>query len=179
MVQKMGMLFMAMVVACASLNGVAFAQSTETLAITVTVSSTLGVSISQSALDLGSVGIDTSTQSTSGVTITNTSSGINETYELSLTNPAGWVASQTGPDADVFVLNAAFDQDGTIMWSEADHALSPTPVSSSSTKFAGDQRGMNVPHSETRELWFQFRSPTQSSVTTQQTITLTVTAVAA
>lgn len=178
MVKRIVLLCMIMIVGFL-LNKAVFAASSDTLAITVTVSSTLGVSISESTIDFGSVGIGTTTQSTSGVTITNTGSGINETYELSLTNPSGWIASQTVADTDIYVLNAAFDGDGTgITWAEASHALSTTPMSSSLTKFAGDQNGLNVPYNETRELWFQFKSPTQSSVATQQTITLTVTAVA-
>lgn len=179
MIKKLGILFMVVAI-CVLMNGVAFAASSDTLAITVTVSSTLGVSISESTIDLGSVGIGTTTQSLNGVTITNTGSGIDETFELNLTDPTGWTASQTVAGTDIYVLNAAFDGDGTgIAWSEANHALSTTPVSSSITKFAGDQNAVNVPYNETRKLWFQFKSPTQSSVTTQQTITLTVTAVAA
>jgi hypothetical protein len=77
------------------------------------------------------------------------------------------------------LMNAAFDADGAgITWSAANHALSTAPTSCSATKFAGDQTGLSVPYNSARKLWLQFKAPTSSTLTTQQTITLTITAVA-
>lgn len=152
------------------------AADSDTVAVKVTILTSLGVEITETETNLGSVNVGTTTVSASGVTVTNTGSGIAQTYSLNLTNPAGWTASQTAPDADVYVLNATFDSDGSLIWGVADHALSTTPVVCTGTKFAGDQTGVSVPHSGVRKLWFQFMAPTSTSVTTEQSIAVTVTA---
>jgi len=178
MARKIGLFCMAVAI-CVFMAQPVFAASTDTLAITVTVSSVLGVNITEGTLALGSVGAGGTVASPTGVTITNTGSGINETFQISVANPSGWTASQTAAGVDTYVLNAAFDSDGAgITWNPANHALSTTAVSSSATKFAGDATGVAVPYNAARKLWFQFKAPTQSSVTTQQSITLTVTAIA-
>lgn len=153
------------------------AAPTDTVAVRVTVTASISVNITETELLLGSVAAGSTTVSAAGVTVTNNGSGINETYSLSLTNPSGWTASQTAPGAETYVLNSAFDADGTgITWLETNHALSTTPVACSATKFAADQTGLNVPYNSARKLWFQFKAPTSTSVGTQQSITVTVTA---
>ena len=115
-------------------------------------------------------------ETTSGITITNNGSGVNETYSLNLTNPSGWTASDTA-GTETYVLNAAFDGDGTISWLAANHALTTSPVASSGTQFAGDdQTGLAVPYDEERELWFEFTPPTTTTLTGSQSITITITA---
>ena len=179
MVRKISLVCIAVVAVFAFTAASVFAASSDSLAIKVTVNSTLGVDITEPTVDFGSVGVGTTSLSTAGVSVTNTGSGIAETYQLNIANPSGWTASQSAVGNNVYVLNAAFDNDGTgITWSAANDALSATPVSCSATKFAGDQTGLSVPSSAVRKLWFQFLAPTQSSVSTQQTITLTITAVA-
>jgi hypothetical protein len=60
----------------------------------------------------------------------------------------------------------------------ANFALSTSPVAASATKFAGDQTGLSVAVSATRKLWFRFNAPTSTSVTSQQSVTVTLTAAA-
>jgi len=114
-------------------------------------------------------------QTTGGITITNDGSGLNETYALNLANPSGWTAS-TAAGVDTYVLNAAFDADGTITWLAANHALTTSPVASSATKFAGDQTGLSVAYGAGRELWFQLVPPTSTAQTGTKSITITITA---
>lgn len=155
----------------------AAAATSDTVAVTVTIGCTLSVNVTETTLNLGTVAPSGTIASTSGATVTNNGSGCNETYSLSLTNPSGWTASQTAPGANQYVLNAAMDADGTgITWGAANHALSTTPTACSATKFAGDQTCLNVAGAAGRKLWFQFLAPTSTSVTTQQSITVTVTA---
>lgn len=155
----------------------AFAAQTDTVAVRVTVTPVLSVNITETSLALGSVASGSTTVSTSGITVTNDGSGVNETYSLSVANPAAWTVSQTAPGTEIYVLNAAFSNlVSGVTWNEANHALSTTAVASSSTKFAGDQTGVSVPKNATRKLWFQFKAPTATAATTEQTITLTVTA---
>ena len=153
------------------------AATSDTVAVKVTIASTLSVNITETEYQFGTVNAGSTTASSTGVTVTNNGSGINETYSLSLTNPSGWTASQTAAGANTYVLNAALSNLVTgITWSAANHALSTTPVVCSATKFAGDQTGVSVPYNATRKLWFQFLAPTTSTVATEQAITVTVTA---
>ncbi len=152
------------------------AATTDSVNITVTVTCTLSVNIPQTALALGSVLTGQTVQSGGAAAVTNDGTCATETFAVSLANPAGWTASQVSSGANQYVLNAAFDGDGSLAWSNVNHALSTAPVASSATKFASDQSGLNVPAGQVRQLWFQFSAPTSTTVTTQQAIGVTVTA---
>lgn len=153
------------------------AAQSDSVLVKVRVLPSISVSISEDAVSLGSVNAGATVISSEPVKITNDGSGIEETYSISLSNPDGWTASQTAAGADTYVLNAAFSSaSSNIIWSEADHALSTTPVASSTTKFAGDQTGINVPQGALRILWFQFKAPTATLVNTEQDIVITITA---
>jgi hypothetical protein len=153
------------------------AAQSDTFAIKVTVAPSISVNIAEDTLSLGSISAGGVKVSTAAVTVTNNGSGVNETYSLSLANPAGWTASQTAAGADTYVLDAVFDADGTgITWSDANQALSITPTVCSASKFAGDQTGVSVPYSSARKLWFQFKAPTATAVSAEQSIVITVTA---
>jgi hypothetical protein len=167
--------FLALVV-CLGLAVSAQAAESDSVAVKVTILSSLSVDITETELNLGSVNVGSTTVSSTGVTVTNTGSGIAETYSLSLVNPSDWTASQTAAGVETYVLNAAFDSDGSLTWDVTNHALSTTPLACTTTQFAGDQTGVSVPYNETRTLWFQFLAPTATSVTTEQSITVTVTA---
>lgn len=157
----------------------AWAAESDSVAVRVSILSSLGVDIGEAELNMGSVDAGSTTVSSAGVTVTNNGSGIPETYSLSLSDPSGWTASQTQAGLETYVLNAAFDADGSLTWDAADHALSATPVACSTTQFTGDQSGVSVPYDEARTLWFHFQAPTATTVATEQTITVTVTAQAA
>lgn len=156
-----------------------WAAESDSVAVKVTILSSLSVDISEAELSLGSVNVGSTTVSAAGVTVTNNGSGIAETYSLSLSNPSGWTASQTAAGLETYVLNAAFDADGSLSWDAANQGLSTVPVACSATQFSGDQTGEAVPYNQARTLWFQFAAPTATTVTTEQGITVTVTAQAA
>lgn len=105
---------------------------------------------------------------------------VTETYSLNLTNPGGWTALQAAPGSEQYCLSAQFNsaQPAGGSFTYANHALSTTSTASSGTKFAGDQTGLSVPVSGERYLWFKFEAPSSTSVTTEQTIVVTVTAAA-
>lgn len=168
---------LALLVFCISGVSSAYAGSTDSLTVKVTVTPSISVSITETELQLGSVPAGGTKFSATGATVTNDGSGINETYSLSLINPPGWTASPTAPGVETYVLNGVFDADGTgITWDNTNHALSTTPVPCSATKFAGDQTGVNVPYNAQRKLWFQFKSPTATTIGTEQSIGVTITA---
>lgn len=104
-----------------------------------------------------------------------------ETYSLNLANPGGWTAVRAAPGADQYCLSAQFNSfeptAGSFTYSY--HALSTTSTACTYYQFAGNQTGVSVPISGIRYLWFKFEAPTSTSVTTEQTIVVTVTAAAA
>ena len=155
----------------------ASAAQTDSIAVKVTIAPSISVSITEDSLALGSLAAGAVKVSASPVTVTNDGSGVNETYSLSLANPSGWTASQTAAGVETYVLSAAFSNavSGT-SWDVANHALSTTPVACSASKFAGDQTGVGVPYSGARKLWFQFKAPTSTTIGTEQSITVIVTA---
>jgi len=174
---KKGLVLIVVLLAGFCFSGIAQAAVSDTVTVKVTILASLSVDLTESEILLGDVSIGSTTASATGVTVTNSGSGIAETYSLSLIDPGTWTASQTAAGAETYVLNAAFDADGaTITWDATNHALSDTPVVSTATEFAGDQTGVSVPYNETRTLWFQFLAPTATSVTAEQEIAVTVTA---
>jgi hypothetical protein len=166
------------VVLSTALNGAALAANPATISVTVTIQN-LSVSAT-GPIAFGTVTAASENVSSSGSTVTN-DGNVSETLSLSLTNPSTWTAVQAAPSsAEEYALLAKFNSSAPTAASFAysDHALSTTSTASSATKFAGNQTGVSVAASGTRSLWFRFNAPTSTSVTTQQTITVTVTAAA-
>lgn len=149
----------------------------DSVTVKVKVTPALSVIITEETLTLPDVAAGGVTTSVTGVTAKNDGSGINETYSLSLVNPAGWTASQTAPGIETYVLNAAFaSAKDKITWDNTKHGLLPTPAPCTTTMFAGDQTGVAVPCNAERTLWFQFKAPTQTKLTDTQGISVIVTA---
>lgn len=103
---------------------------------------------------------------------------VTETYSLNLTDPGGWTGVQAAPGDEEYCLSVQFNSVEPSTFTYADHALSTTPTACSATKFAGDQTGVSVATSGERYLWFKFEAPNTTTVTTEQTIVVTVTAAA-
>jgi hypothetical protein len=112
-------------------------------------------------------------------TVTN-DGNVTETYWLMLTDPVGWTAVQAVPAAEQYCLSVQFNsnQPTAVSFTYANHALSTTSTACSVSKFAGDETGLSVSTTGVRHLWFKFEAPTSTSVTTQQTIVVTITAAA-
>ena len=160
-----------------STGGFVWAANPATISVTVTIQN-LSVSAT-GPIGFGTVLASSETVSGSASTVTN-DGNVTETYSLSLTNPAGWTAVQAAPAAEQYALLAQFNSAAptAVSFTYADHALSTTSTASSATKFAGNQTGLSVAALAARSLWFRFNAPTSTTVTTQQTITVTVTAAA-
>ena len=154
------------------------AANPATISVTVTIQN-LSVSAT-GPIAFGTVTTTSQTVSGSASTVTN-DGNVTETFSLSVTNPASWTAVQAAPSAaEEYALLAQFNSSTptAASFTYANHALSTTSVASSATKFAGDQTGLSIAAAATRSLWFRFNAPTSTGVTTQQTITVTVTAAA-
>ena len=119
----------------------------------------------------------------SSVTVSDDSShvindgNVTETYALKLTDPSGWTATSGSPGSETYRLSAQFNSSEPTSGSfGADHDLTTSDQTCSATIFAGDQTGLSVPVSGARYLWFKFEAPTSTTVTTEQTIVVTITA---
>lgn len=130
----------------------------------------------------GTVTAPSTIVSASASTVTNAG---NETvtYSLSLANPAGWTAVQAAPGAGEYCLSAMFStvQPAAGSFSYANHALATGApgLACSAAQFGNGtagESGLSVPASEARSLWFKFESPASTTVSGEQTITVTVTA---
>jgi hypothetical protein len=151
------------------------AANPATINVTVTIQN-LSVSAS-GPIAFGTVTASSATVSTDSSHVVN-DGNVTETYSLSLANPGGWTAVQALPGSEEYCLSAQFNgsQPTSGSFAYADHALSTTPTACSASKFDGDQTGLSVPATEARYLWFKFEAPSSTSVTTEQTIVVTVTA---
>lgn len=152
------------------------AANPATIDVTVTIQS---LSISTTGpIAYGVVTSSSTTVSASASTVTN-DGNVTETYDLKLTDPGGWTATSGAPGSETYRLSAQFNAAQPTAGSfAADHDLTTTDQTSSATIFAGDQTGLSVAASAARSLWFKFEAPTSTTVSTQQTITVTLTATA-
>ena len=153
------------------------AANPATIDVTVTVQS-LSVSAT-GPIAFGTVTSGSVTVNSTASTVTN-DGNVTETYSLNLTNPGGWTAVQAAPGSEEYCLSAQFNsiEPTAVSFTYTNHALSTTSTACSASKFAGDQTGLSVPATETRSLWFKFEAPSNTTVTSEQTIVVTVTAAA-
>ena len=153
---------------------VVHAVNPATISVTVTIQN-LSVSAT-GPIAFGTVLVSSTTVSSAASTVTN-DGNVTETYDMKLTDPAGWTATSGAPGAETYRLSAQFNvAQPTAVSFAADHDLTTTDQTSSGTIFAGDETGLSVAAAATRSLWFKFEAPTSTTVTTQQSITVTVTA---
>lgn len=135
------------------------AAQSEDITITVTATPALSVSVSSNSLALGSVALGSTTVSSPAIIVTNDGSGAAEVFTLSHSTSDDWTSGTT-PGDETFVLNAAFADDvGSATWAHIDSVVSDSVV-----------------YNGAENLWFQFMAPTSSAFTTEQSISVTVTA---
>lgn len=167
----------AVILAAIAVAGPVIAANPATITVTVTIQN-LSVSTT-GPIAFGTVVAGSESVSAAASTVTNDGNST-ETFSLSLTNPAGWTAVPNAPGAEEYALLARFNSTAPAAntFTYVDHALSTSSVPCSGTKFAGNQTGLSVAAAGTRSLWFRFNAPTSTAVTTQQSISVTVTAAA-
>jgi hypothetical protein len=153
------------------------AANPATINVTVTIQN-LSVSAT-GPLAFGTVVASSSTVSTDSSHVVN-DGNVAETYAIKLTNPGGWTATASAPGSETYRLGAQFNASKpTAVSFDADTYLTTSDQTCSATIFAGDQTGLSVAASAARYLWLKFEAPTSTSVTTEQTIVVTITASAA
>ena len=153
------------------------AANPATINVTVTIQN-LSVSAT-GPLAFGTVLASSETVLSSSSTVTN-DGNVTETYAIKLTNPGGWTATSAAPGAETYRLSAQFNvAEPNAVSFDADHDLTTSDQTCSADIFAGDQTGLSIAASATRTLWLKFEAPTSTTVTTEQTIVVTITASAA
>lgn len=137
------------------------------VAATLSRISGIGIVVDPGTISLGEVQCGQVITSSQSIGVTNVG-GVPVTLQLGLVEPPGWKSSTETNGVNTFLLNAAFaTSPESISWSIANHALSPTLVTCTGTKFAGNQTGANIPLDEIRNLWIQFIAPTQIGMGTE------------
>ncbi|MCK4532936.1 hypothetical protein KAU39_04060 [bacterium] len=146
----------------------------------------ISISVSPSGYDFGVV-LKTSTNvATSSITVTN-DGNVNERYSLQLAAPTGWICvTDTVPGIEEFRMcgnfqTATAQSSHFVIGGSFSDAIYTTSRVCSTGDFSKDDegegaKGYNVPSGQDRYLWFRFESPTSTGLTTQQTITVTITA---
>jgi hypothetical protein len=161
----------------------AYAAETADISVTVTIQN-LSLALSSNTWAIGTVTAGSITQMTEAEDITVTNDGnVNEDFTLMLTNPAAWTAGATA-GADAYVLSG-------IMCGAADapaggdfggdDVMTTTTQTATAAIFGyagGSADGVGVTPGSSVDLWIEFSAPTSSTNFTEQTITVTVGAVA-
>jgi hypothetical protein len=150
----------------------------------------LSITVDPNAVDLGTVlpgTVNTISQTArpSGEVLVTNSGGVSVRYELRIANPAGWTDVSDPPDAeDEYRLSGLFHPDQAVApdFDEASPSyvdvIDTTGKTCDGTYFAtsGAQDGYDVAPGGTQSLYFDFDAPPSTGVTSQQTITVTITA---
>lgn len=146
--------------------------------VTVKTRSLLSVSVSPDFWHIGEFplsGVVTMNEENK-ITVTNDGQA-KQSYSLQLINPVSWQDSQDFVGSNTYILNAAFSSDANnIVWNETNHALSTIATLCSTTKFAGNQTGVEVAPGEQRNLWLQFKAPDSTTVDGEQEIKVIINA---
>lgn len=163
------------------LGATAHAINPGTSNVKAQVASNLSVLVT-GTYDFGIVAAGSTSDATTAVTVQNDGTGVTETMRIKLANPAPWTAVAAAPAAvEEYALLAQFNTVQPLgpSWTFATMALGTADKISAATpggNLAGDRDGFQMTYLETQNLWFRFLAPVTTTVPTQQTINLTITA---
>ena len=141
----------------------------------------LSVSVIQPSHDFGIISVSTMVVIYSSTTVIN-DGNVPVTYSLHCSSsvPTNWAPVSTAPSNNAqFRLLGIFN--GSVKPSSAefnslDDYLTLTPRAATSDIFSNNETGDNVSINTIRGLWFRIETPLPNPVSTQQTITVTITA---
>lgn len=130
--------------------------------------------------DFGTLGTAVSSNSATAITVVN-SGNVNETYKMRCSNSATWTAGSSA-GYDIFVAHTAYHGSRPTIndFNANDNKLTLADKTSSSSVFSinGTQTAANIDPftNDERSLWLRLDMPLATSTSSQQTITVTVTA---
>jgi hypothetical protein len=166
-----------------ALVSTAGAAQTADIDVTVTIQN-LSISISANTWPIGTVTVSSTTQMTEANDITVTNDGnVDEDFTLELTDPVAWTAA-AAPAPNVYTMSGLFCGAGDAPAGadfNAEDVLTTATQTSTAAIFGyagGSADGVSVGASSSVDLWLEFQSPTSSGSFVEQTIVVTVGAVA-
>jgi hypothetical protein len=148
---------------------------------------TLSVSVNPKSWDIGQMDVSKTITMSASSKITVINDGTNpETFTLALINPPGWTAADT-PGRETYVINGLFCQTSVVPSENSfntdtvssEDTILTTPKTASKTVFGYNNSSINgssVPKGEGRALYLQFKSPTTTDKTSEQNISVIVSA---
>jgi hypothetical protein len=156
------------------------AATTADLQITVTPNGTKSLTLSTGTLAMGALSLASVDNISSSVTVTNNGT-LPETLGLRIKTADGVWSSGAAAAPDVYNLRALFNTVAPIAGDFAanDDVVtqgSPDLATGAGGVFSGDQDGSVFNPSTTRGLWFKLDMPTTSTVATQRSFTVEVSA---
>ncbi|MBL0057910.1 MAG: hypothetical protein IPP35_02040 [Elusimicrobia bacterium] len=159
------------------------AATTDNMTVTVTIGGALDINLVEATYDFGSQGINITTVSATGVTAQNSSTALTEDWQINAsTFTANWNLTTAAPGPDTVRLSAQLaavrPAVGGGTWSVFDILTSYQNLTSSAFT-DGTSNGNDVPAAGSRTLWFKLETPTTTSSSNVQTLTVTVQAVVA
>lgn len=160
--------------------GTAQAATTADLMITVTPNGTKNITLSTGTLALGPLSLASVDNITSSVTVTN-NGDVPEAIGLRIKTADGVWSSGAAAGPNVYNLRALFKTVAPIAGDFAanDDVLtqgSPEIATGVGGVYSGDQTGAVFDPADTRGLWFKIDMPTTSTVATQRSFTVEVSA---
>lgn len=160
--------------------GTAQAATTADLQITVTPNGTKSLTLSTGTLAMGPLSLASVDNISSSVTVTNNGT-IPEVLGLRIKTADGVWSSGAAAGADTYNLRALFNTPTPVAgdFGADDDVLtqgSPEVATGAGGVYSGDQDGSVFNPSTTRGLWFKLDMPTTSTVATQRSFTVEVSA---
>jgi len=164
------------------------ALTEDTCGMSVTVIVGVSLSVTDEPLAFGDVNAGASGVSTSGCTVTNDGSTLND-YRLMITaKPATWTVEETAGSVDwnEFRLQGLFTSSsppGTGDFSTGDDIVLASGQTTATadiyaiTAESASVKGYDCTQNAVRKLWFKFDAPSGTDLITQQWITVTVYAI--
>jgi len=173
-----------LVMGLVGMGGMVYAAVTADVTVTVKVQK-LSVGVSPSSYDFGTMVANTNSVASSQITVTN-DGNVTEKFQLSIPaepNTTWASVTATTPGAEKYRISGIFKTaapvSGNFLASDSFSVSTVRVATATDLALDADadgQKGFNVTQSDTRNLWFKLEAPSATALTTQQSITVRLTA---
>ena len=150
-----------------------------TVSLKVTVAPGLSIDVGTATYSFGSLGVNETKISTGAIPVKNDSAGLTEDFRITGANAdANWTINNSTNGVNQFHLKALLNttQPTYANFTAVYSTLSTVIANMSAANYGGNQNGNNVTSGSSLNLWFLLITPTETSSTAQQNITVTLTA---
>ncbi len=163
----------------AGIVGRADALSEASLHLRVTVAPALSMTLNKGDYDFGNMPVNTTSISTSAIVMSNNSAGRTEDFRVSAATTTSWTISETAVGVDTYMMRVMIQSTAPLAGDFEARAstlgtnnVNLTVNNSSHTSLSGN----NVASGGVRNLWFYIKTPTETAISGEQTLSVTVTA---